>query len=54
MMKQVNNLKWYHDEKNQIYFSLDFKIMLTKHQLTLVLISKRHWYILTGILLTHY
>ena len=32
-------LKWYCDQKNNSYFSLDFKTMLTKQRLTQVLSS---------------
>ena len=34
-----NSLKWYCDQKNNSYFSLDFKTMLTKQLLTQVLSS---------------
>ena len=33
------HLKWYCDQKNNFLFSLDFKSMLTKYQLTQVLSS---------------
>ena len=33
-------LKWYYDQKNNSFFSLDFKTMLTKHKLTQVLSSE--------------
>ena len=32
-------LKWYYDQKNNSFFFLDFKTMLTKHELTQVLSS---------------
>ena len=46
-------LKWYCDQKNNSLFSLDFKSMLTKYQLTQVLSSDLkktpvyfNWYLL--------
>ena len=39
MKNRVNFLKWYYDQKTNLFFSLDFKTMLTKHQVTQVLSS---------------
>ena len=36
---EVDSLKWYYDQKNCSFFPLDFKTMLTKHQLTQALSS---------------